>query len=131
MVRQSNATKKIMKTEQAPTGSDAESWRDPEEGDFDGDFAASTIYSSSSVKEGDGEDEVKKVEMLAKKETRRINVTRFLVMSMLLAAGVGIALGTYKILTDSEDDKYNAAVSSSTKSLILTTRREMLCLFLL
>lgn len=56
-------------------------------------------------------DEVKEVKELAKKDTRRIRMWRFIVTGALVATSTAVTISTYRFLANEETHKFETAVS--------------------
>lgn len=56
-------------------------------------------------------DEVKEVKDLAKKDTQRIRMWRFIVTGALVATSTAVTVSTYRFLANEETQKFETAVS--------------------
>ena len=71
-----------------------------------------TVNDTSSSKDDSGgeRDEVKEVQLMAKADTNRIRLWRIVVTLVILCVGFAVTLSTYALLTEDEDDSFEAAV---------------------
>lgn len=81
------------------------------EDEIDDSLCRSSTNGNSGGPNEESRDEVREVQRMAAKETKRIGLWRLAMVASLLVTGTVVTLKTYRFLNEEQENNFNTAVS--------------------